>query len=377
MDPTNAPAPDAFVPDSPPQAEGPSRLIAKQLGLSDETIDRYGDVLGIRAWDVKDGLRDAAMAMLSGDPAAPQKQAARMQETVNERKNQAIQQAMAAKKEDRLQLAGFVENYRKLFDPNFPPQHRVPFLKSLFRQQGIEVPPEIVKALADEEVANAGMLDFIQNLAGKAGMKELAPFLTDPRTAPDWLTKALALRKQNQDHDNAVLEATGKGLDNQKKQQDLVLDGSLKKLDQVIKAQTIAQNKLEMQLQDQTKGLNKIERKRRIEQLRKDRQSSPGPELLRALGLELQARRNGQPPGTVVPGLAGKTNDEINKYLDDLLIKETTRPEGGGDPFGLGGAGAVLGGGVGGGGATPPLAPPTGGVRRFTRNPDGSLTPVQ
>jgi hypothetical protein len=325
------------VPQMPAQATSPNAAIAKQLGLSDDTIERYGDVLGIREWSAKDTMRDVALGMLSGDPTYAQKQKGQLRDDVLERRDKTIAQHLAAKREDRAQLQTFFNQYQQLFDPRFPKKHRGMFLKALFKQQGADVPPEVLQLLADDEVANAGLMTALGDLvAAGTGLSEVLPQVA----TTDGALQMLQGVRQAQEHKRAGQKHVGELATNRQTQvqNDLEIDRmrrdaewepKKRALDLLVAGQGLEKGALDIEGKRLDIKGKKLSQRRGLADYRRRQVKDEGTGVTKLDNLvtEVQRRRAGQPPS---PAYSPFSDADLERYLKELAVKEyQQRPAGG------------------------------------------------
>ncbi len=200
---------EAAAPAATPQAAGAEEAILRRLGISDDTLAKYGDVLGTRPRGLKDVGRDFAIGLVTRDPMAASKMKADLVNSVEGRKEKARQAALAQEKENRLKAQTYVGTLIQLTKSTLSPATKREVLKEVIATNlGVDAPAGVLKMLTESEELQQMNPQALLNavLNGDITLEGLAEVHGDSAKTMTVLTQFGQIRKNEQALQKGLLQ---------------------------------------------------------------------------------------------------------------------------------------------------------------------------
>lgn len=139
--------------------------IAKRLGFPEDTIDRYGDVLGARERRFSDFARDFATGFVQNDPEAATRVKTQVRDQFNQAVDRKVRMAREKKRAD-IEEAQFMVNSIKSAQ-ELGGANGTGLLRDIFKQAGVEPVPSVMKMMANRDEFNQDMLNQLADMVDK------------------------------------------------------------------------------------------------------------------------------------------------------------------------------------------------------------------
>jgi hypothetical protein len=175
----------------PPQSD--LDKVARTL-MGDDTVEKYGDVMGVRKPTWKDGLRDFALGAAAGSPAKAIEMQSQLRKQFQDQLIKARRAALVEEQQKIQTSTKLVSGIAQIAkDPAIPAKYKTGLMKDFLAGQGISAQsPSVLKMFADADaIKDVDFDELLQKASeGQIDPQEIGGIFGSPEQAIGFLKQA-------------------------------------------------------------------------------------------------------------------------------------------------------------------------------------------